>query len=66
VLSSDVSRAIKDYATVIQDVMEPVHGFALQEFIAQGAAPLESILINGTEPRVPPIESRATFTPSGG
>jgi len=66
VLSSDVSRAIKDYATVIQDVIEPVHGFGLQEIIAGGAAPLESILINGTEPRVPPLETRATFQPSGG
>jgi hypothetical protein len=61
VLSSDVTRAVRDYAAVIQDVLEPVHGFGVQEFIAQGAAPLENILINGMEPRVPPLESRGTF-----
>ncbi|MFI5403534.1 MAG: protein kinase [Planctomycetota bacterium] len=66
VLSSEVTRAIRDYAAVIQDVIEPVHGFGLQEIIAGGAAPLESILINGVEPRVPPLESRGTFEPSGG
>jgi tRNA A-37 threonylcarbamoyl transferase component Bud32 len=66
VLGSDVARAIKDYASVIQDVIEPVHGFGLQEIIAGGAAPLESILINGTEPRVPPLETRATYEPGPG
>jgi hypothetical protein len=66
VLGSDVARAIKDYASVIQDVIEPVHGFGLQEIIAGGAAPLESILVNGTEPRVPPLETRATYEPRGG
>jgi tRNA A-37 threonylcarbamoyl transferase component Bud32 len=65
VLRSEVTRAIKDYATVIQDVIEPVHGFGLQEIIAGGAAPLEAILINGTDPRVPPLESRGTFEPTG-
>jgi tRNA A-37 threonylcarbamoyl transferase component Bud32 len=65
VLGSDVGRAIKDYASVIQDVIEPVHGFGLQEIIAGGAAPLESILINGAEPRVPPLETRATYEPKG-
>jgi tRNA A-37 threonylcarbamoyl transferase component Bud32 len=64
VLSSEVTRAVKDYAAVIQDVIEPVHGFGVQEIIAGGAAPLESILINGVEPRVPPLESRATFEPA--
>jgi tRNA A-37 threonylcarbamoyl transferase component Bud32 len=64
VLSSEVTRAVKDYASVIQDVIEPVHGFGLQEIIAGGAAPLESILINGVEPRVPPLETRATFEPT--
>ena len=63
VLSSEVTRAVRDYASVIQDVIEPVHGFGLQEIIAGGAAPLESILINGVEPRVPPLETRATFEP---
>jgi len=64
VLSSDVARAIKDYASVIQDVIEPVHGFDLQEIIAGGAAPLESILVNGQEPRIPPVESRAAYRPT--
>jgi tRNA A-37 threonylcarbamoyl transferase component Bud32 len=66
VLGSEAARAIRDYAAVIQDVIEPVHGFGLQEIIAGGAAPLESILINGMEPRIPPLESRATFEPRPG
>ncbi len=65
VLSSEVTRAVRDYAAVIQDVIEPVHGFGVQEIIAQGAAPLESILINGVDPRIPPLESRGTFEPKG-
>jgi len=65
VLSSEVTRAARDSAAVIQDVIEPVHGFGVQEIIAQGAAPLESILINGVEPRIPPLESRGTFEPKG-
>ena len=66
VLSSEVTRAVRDYAAVIQDVIEPVYGFGVREIIAQGAAPLESILINGVEPRIPPLESRGTFEPTGG
>jgi tRNA A-37 threonylcarbamoyl transferase component Bud32 len=66
VLRSEVTRAVRDYATVIQDVIEPVHGAGLQGIIAGGAAPLEHILINGAEPRIPPLESRATFEPSPG
>lgn len=61
VLSSEVSRAIREYAAVIQDFIEPVHGFNVREIIAGGAAPLETILVNGQEPRIPPIESRQTY-----
>jgi len=61
VLRSEVNRALRDYAAVIQDVLEPVHGGSLPEIIAGGAAPLETILINGLEPRIPPIERRMTF-----
>jgi hypothetical protein len=48
---------------VIQDVIEPVHGSSVREIIVGGAAPIETILINGLEPRVPPIERRMTFEP---
>jgi len=61
VLRSEVGKAIREYAAVIQDVIEPVHGSEVREIIAGGAAPLETILVNGLEPRVPPIESRRTF-----
>jgi tRNA A-37 threonylcarbamoyl transferase component Bud32 len=61
-LKSDVQRAIRDYAAVIQDVHEPVHGSQIREIAAGGAAPLETILINGQEPRVPPLLSTASFT----
>ena len=38
-----------------------VHHPPLYYAIAGGAAPLESILINGKEPRVPPLETRESF-----
>lgn len=57
-LASDVNTAIKEYAAVIQDVIEPVHGLSVREIIVGGAAPLETILVNGKEPRVPPIHDR--------
>jgi tRNA A-37 threonylcarbamoyl transferase component Bud32 len=66
VLRSEVTRAIREYAAVVQDVIEPVHGSSVREIIAGGAAPLETILVNGMEPRVPPIESRSTFAPGSG
>jgi tRNA A-37 threonylcarbamoyl transferase component Bud32 len=62
-LRTEVARAIREYAAVIQDVVEPVHGSSVREIIVGGAAPLETILINGLEPRVPPIERRMTFEP---
>jgi hypothetical protein len=62
-LRSEVARAIREYAAVIQDVIEPVHGSSVREIIVGGAAPIETILINGLEPRVPPIERRMTFEP---
>ena len=64
-LRTEVARAIREYAAVIQDVIEPVHGSSVRDIIVGGAAPLESILINGLEPRVPPIERRMTFEPGG-
>ncbi|MHC4817853.1 MAG: serine/threonine-protein kinase [Planctomycetota bacterium] len=62
-LRTEVARAIREYAAVIQDVIEPVHGSSVREIIVGGAAPIETILINGLEPRVPPIERRMTFEP---
>ncbi len=60
-LRTEVARAIREYAAVIQDVIEPVHGSSVREIIVGGAAPIETILINGLEPRIPPIERRMTF-----
>ncbi len=57
-LASEVNQAIKEYAVVIQDVIEPVHGAEVREIIVGGAAPLETILVNGRDPRVPPIHER--------
>ncbi|MEE8106349.1 MAG: serine/threonine-protein kinase [Planctomycetota bacterium] len=62
-LNSELTRAIREYAAVIQDVIEPIHGSAVRELAIAGAAPLETILINGAEPHVPPIEKRMTFGP---
>ena len=61
-LRTEAQRSVKDYAAVIQDVIEPVHGSEVREIAAGGAAPLETILINGQDPRVPPIEHAVTFT----
>ncbi|MHC4930576.1 MAG: serine/threonine-protein kinase [Planctomycetota bacterium] len=61
-LRSEIQRAIKDYAAVIQDVLEPVHGLQIREIAASGAAPLETILVNGSDPRIPPIERIMTVT----
>jgi tRNA A-37 threonylcarbamoyl transferase component Bud32 len=61
-LGSEIQRAVKDYAAVIQDVLEPVHGPQVREIAAGGAAPLETILINGRDPRIPPIERAMTVT----
>ena len=60
-LRTQVQRAVRDYATVIQDVLEPVHGSMVREIAAGGAAPLETILINGQDPRVTPVERTMTF-----
>jgi len=65
-LRSAVNRAIREYAAVIQDVLEPVHGDDVRGIIAGGAAPLETILINGLEPRIPPLESRMTVAVAPG
>jgi tRNA A-37 threonylcarbamoyl transferase component Bud32 len=62
VLRTEVQRAIREYAAVIQDVIEPVHGTHIREIAASGAAPLETILINGQDPRVPPVDRAMTFT----
>jgi len=61
VLRTAVARGIREYGAVIHDVIEPVHGSDVREIIIGGAAPLETILINGSEPRVPPIESRRSY-----
>ena len=66
VLRSAVNRAVREYASVIQDVLEPVHGADVKEIIAGGAAPMETILINGLEPRIPPLESRLTVSMAPG
>jgi len=67
-LKSDIQRAVKDYASVIQDVIEPVHGSSVRQIVADGAAPIETILINGQDPKVPAVERAMTFSvgPSGG
>jgi tRNA A-37 threonylcarbamoyl transferase component Bud32 len=62
VLRTEVQRAIREYAAVIQDVIEPVYGSQIREIAASGAAPLETILINGQDPRVPPVDRTMRFT----
>jgi len=64
-LNSELTRAIREYAAVIQDVIEPIHGSSVRELAIAGAAPLETILINGAEPNVPPVEKRMTFGADG-
>jgi hypothetical protein len=61
-LKTDVQRAVRDYASVIQDVIEPVHGSSVRDIVAGGAAPIETILVNGQDPKVPPIERAMTFS----
>ncbi len=61
-LRTEAQRAVRDYAAVIQDVIEPVHGAEVRNIAAGGAAPRETILINGKDPRIPPIEHALTFT----
>jgi len=61
-LKSEVQRAVREYAAVIQDVLEPVHGTNIREIAASGAAPLETILINGQAPQIPPIDLVMTFS----
>jgi len=63
-LRTEVQKAVKEYAAVIQDVIEPVHGSLIREIALGGAAPIETILINGREPSVPPIATVASFTAS--
>ena len=60
-LKSDVQRAVKDFAGVIQDVVDPVHGEEVRSIAAEGAAPIETILINGQDPRVPPPVQTTRF-----
>jgi hypothetical protein len=60
-LRSEPQRAVKEYAAVIQDLMEPGHGAHVRQIAAGGAAPLETLLINGQEPSIPPVGPRGTF-----
>jgi tRNA A-37 threonylcarbamoyl transferase component Bud32 len=60
-LSGELQRPVQDYAAVIQDFLEPVHGSAVRAIAAACGEPLETILVNGQDPRVPPIEARGTL-----
>lgn len=60
-LGSAVQQAVREYAAVIQDVIEPLHGSEVRQFIVQGGVPNETILVNGQEPRIPPVERRQIF-----
>jgi len=61
-LRTDPQRAVKEYAAVIQDVLAPGHRETMRQIAADGAAPLETLLINGQEPVVPPLGRKTTFT----
>jgi len=60
-MRSEPQRAVKEYAAVIQDLMEPGHAAQLRQIAAGGAAPLETLLINGQDPVIPPVGPRGTF-----
>jgi len=60
-MRSEPQRAVKEYAAVIQDLMEPGHLAQVRQIAAGGAAPLETILINGQDPAIPPVGPRGTF-----
>jgi serine/threonine protein kinase len=60
-LDNELKRAVKEYAAVIQDVIEPGHGAEVRQIVADGAAPIETILVNGLEPVIPPLGPRTTF-----
>ena len=62
-LRSEPQRAVKEYAAVIQDLMEPGHVAQVRQIAAGGAAPLETLLINGQDPAIPPVGPRGTFVP---
>ena len=61
-LRSRLLRAVKEYAAVIQDVIEPGHGAELRQIKLDGAAPIETLLINGEQPVIPPLGPRTTYT----
>ena len=61
-LHSKPLRAVKEYAAVIQDVIEPGHSAELRQIKMDGAAPIETLLINGEQPVIPPLGPRTTFT----
>jgi tRNA A-37 threonylcarbamoyl transferase component Bud32 len=56
-----ISQPVREYAAVIQDVIEPIQGPEVRKLAIGGAAPLETILVNGKDPAVPPVEKRMTF-----
>ena len=60
-LHGDPQRAVKEYAAVIQDLIEPGHGAEVRQIAAGGAAPLETLLVNGKDPAIPPMMRRGTF-----
>ena len=60
-LSGEAPRAVKEYAAVVQDLIEPGHGAQVRQIAAGGAAPLETLLVNGQDPAIPPVGPRGTF-----
>jgi len=60
-LRTETKRAVQEYAAVIQDVLEPGHGANIRRIAADGAAPLETLLVNGEKPVVPPLGLRTTI-----
>ncbi|MHC4449188.1 MAG: serine/threonine-protein kinase [Planctomycetota bacterium] len=61
-LRSKPLRAVKEYVAVIQDVIEPGQGAEVRQIKLDGAAPIETLLINGEQPVIPPLGPRTTFT----
>lgn len=52
-LRGEIQRAVQEYVAVIQDVIDPFHGGEVRSVAAGGAAPIETLLINGQDPVIP-------------
>jgi hypothetical protein len=65
-LEGEVQRAVQEYRTVIQDVVDPAHGEEIREIAKGGAAPLETLLVDGQKPSVPVAGAPFTMEATGG